>query len=166
MKKTRNFILLILLVFGLTAVGVHRFYVAIYKINYRPQKKRVEITARIFVDDLNEALLKDFHKKTFLGTDKETPESIELMKKYLAEKFKVSINGKNKSMIYLSNEIENNIIVCYLVIKDISKVNTIDVENSVLVELYPEQQNIIQFSNNNAKSNLLLTSKTTKGMLK
>jgi hypothetical protein len=35
-----------------------------------------------------------------------------------------------------------------------------------LTELYSEQQNIIQYSNNKNKQNLLLTSETTKGMLK
>ncbi len=166
MKKSRNIILLIVLVFGLTAVTAHRFYVAIYQINFIPQKKRIEITTRIFVDDLNEALQNEYHQKTFIGTEKETPEAIALMKKYLSEKFKVSINGRFRSMSYLSNEIENNVIICYLTIKDIPTVNMMEVDNSVLTELYSEQQNIVQYNNNSTKQNLLLTSETTKGMLK
>jgi hypothetical protein len=130
------------------------------------QKKRVEITTRIFVDDLNEVLQKEYHQKTFIGTEKETPEAIALMKKYLAEKFKVSIDGQLKSMSYLSCEMENNVIICYLTIKDIPRISTMEIENSVLTELYSEQQNIIQYKNNSTKQNLLLTSETTKGMLK
>jgi hypothetical protein len=118
------------------------------------------------VDDLNEALQKNYNQKTFIGTAKETPEAIALMKKYLAEKFKVSIDGHFKSMSYLSCEMENNVIICYLTIKDIPKISKMEVENSVLTELYSEQQNIIQYKNNRTKQNLLLTSETTKGMLK
>jgi len=166
MKKTQNIMLLAVLVFGLTAMNVHRFYVAIYQIKHVPEKARIEITTRIFVDDLNDAIQKAFHQKTFIGTEKETPEAIALLKKYLAEKFKVSIDGKFRTMNYLSSEMENNVIICYFSIKNIPKVSTMEVENTVLTELYSEQQNIIQYSNNKNKQNLLLTSETTKGMLK
>jgi hypothetical protein len=151
---------------GLTAMSVHRFYAAIYQINFVPKKKMVQITTRIFIDDLNDALKNQYKKRTFVGTYKQTPEDIALMKKYLSEKFKLSINGQPKAMNYLSNEIENNVVICYLNIKDIAKVTYIEVENSVLTELYSEQQNIIQFNNDGKKQNLLLSEETTKGMLK
>jgi hypothetical protein len=166
MKKLRNICLLIVLVFALTAMTVHRFYVAIYQINFVAQKKMVQVTTRIFVDDLNEALKNGCHKKTFIGTEKETQEDKLLMEKYLADKFKISVNGKHRTMNYLSYELENNVIVCYFNIKDVVKITSLEVENSILTELYPEQQNIIQFNNNGVKQNLLLSSETTKGMLK
>lgn len=146
-------------------MSLHRFYIAIYQLHYVPQKKMVQITTRIFIDDLNEALKKEYHKKTFVGTENETPEDITLMKKYMTERFKISINGQSKVINYLSNELENNVIICYLNIKDISKISSIEVENSILTELFPEQQNIIQYNNNGQKQNLLLTAETTKGML-
>lgn len=166
MKNLRNTCLLLVLVFALTAMTVHRFYVAIYQINFVAQKKMVQITTRIFVDDLNEALKMEYHKKTFIGTEKETQEDKLLVEKYLADKFKLSVNGKYKAMNYLSYELENNVIVCYLNIKDVAKITSLEVENSILTELYSEQQNIIQFNNNGVKGNLLLSSETTKGMLK
>ena len=150
----------------LSAMSVHRFYVGIYQINVVPQKKMVQITTRIFIDDLNDALKNAYHKKTFIGTEKETPGDIDLMKKYLAEKFKITINGQPKTMLYLSNELENNVIICYLKIKDIHKVTTLGIENAILTEIYADQQNIIQYNNKGKKQNLLLDSKTTNGMLK
>ncbi|WP_235921995.1 DUF6702 family protein [Flavobacterium phycosphaerae] len=126
----------------------------------------VQITTRIFIDDLNEALRNKYHKKTFIGTERETPEDVVLMKKYMSEKFKVTINGQPKAMNYLSNELENNVVICYLNVRDISKVTSLEVENSILTEVYSEQQNIIQFNNNGKKQSLLLTNETTKGTLK
>jgi len=154
------------MVFALTAMTIHRFYVAIYQVNYVAQKKMVQISTRIFVDDLNEALKNEFHKRTFLGSEKETEVDKILMEKYLSARFKLTINGKAKAMNYLSYELENNVIVCYLNIKDVVKITSLEVENSILTELYSEQQNIIQFNNNGVKQNLLLSSETTKGMLK
>jgi hypothetical protein len=166
MKKLLKTGLLFLFFVGLTAAASHRFYVAIYQIDFSPQKKRVEITTRIFIDDLNEAVTKAYKKSTNIGTENETPEDVVLLKKYLAENFKLSINGKPKAYTYLSNEVESNVVICYLSIKDITKVSSLEVENGILTEVHPEQQNIIQFNNNGKKQNLLLSSAITKGMLK
>ena len=150
----------------LTALSYHRFYTAIFQINFVPQKKMVQITTRIFMDDFNDALKNQYHKTTFLGTDKETEADVDLMKKYLTEKFRLTINGKFQSMNYLSKEIEDNVLVCYYKINDVSKINSLTVENLILIEVHPEQQNIIQFNNNGTKSSLLFSGETTKGILK
>jgi hypothetical protein len=166
MNKFLKCTLLILLFLGLSSMAVHKFYVAIYQINYVSQKKRIEITARIFIDDLNEALEFKFKKKTFIGTEKESPEDVVLLKKYLADKFTLKVDGQLKPMNFLSKELENNVLICYLNIKDISKVKNIEVQNSIITEIYPKQQNIIQSKLNGEKDSLLLTSEKTNGMLK
>ncbi len=166
MKKIGILFLCCTLLFEFTSFKAHRFYTAIFQINYVQPKKMVQITTRIFVDDLNNALKNQFHKNTYLGTDKESAQDIELMKKYFADKFKLSINGKFHAMNYLSKDIEDDVVVCYLNIKDISKLNTLEIENSVIVEIHPEQQNIIQFNDNGNKKSLLLSGDTIKGMLK
>ena len=166
MNKFLKCTLLILLFLGLSSMAVHKFYVAIYQINYVSQKKRIEITARIFIDDLNEALEFKFKKKTFIGTEKESPEDVVLLKKYLADKFTLKVDGQLKPMNFLSKELENNVLICYLNIKDISKVKNIEVQNSIITEIYSEQQNIIQSKLNGEKDSLLLTSEKTNGMLK
>ena len=97
MKKILPFFLFIALV-SCFALTTHKFYTAIYQINYVPNKKMVQITTRIFADDLNDALEHKFHKKTNLGTKEESPQDVELLKKYLAEKFTIKIDGKLKPM--------------------------------------------------------------------
>ena len=166
MIRNFKFPLFLILFLMLTAFSYHRFYTAIFQINFVPQKKTVQITTRIFMDDFNDALKNQYHKTTFLGTEKETEADIDLMKKYLAEKFRLTINGKFQPMNYLSKEIEDNVLVCYYKINDVSKINSLTVENSILTEIHPEQQNIIQFNNNGNKSSLLFSGETTKGILK
>jgi hypothetical protein len=166
MKKAIKLSVLLLFFVGLTAMSAHRFYVGIYQVDFVPQKKRLEITTRIFMDDLNDALAKAYKKQTNIGDSKETPEDLTLMKKYLSDKFKIYLNGQLKTMNFRSHEQENNVIICYLTVKEVPKITKMEVENSILTELHNEQQNIIQFNNNGKKQNLLLSSSTTKGMLK
>lgn len=165
MKKGIRLFVLLFLFMGLTAMAVHRFYAAIYQIHYVPQKKMVQITMRIFVDDLNEGLKNKYHKQTYLGTDRESPEDVVLMQKYLADTFKISIDGKWVALHYLSKELDDAVLVCYYKCKEVTSVKSIRIENSVLTEEFPEQQNIIQYNNDGKKQNLVLTKDVIVGML-
>lgn len=147
-------------------MAVHKFYVAIYQVNYAKEKKMLQITARLFIDDINEAIEKKYNRKSYLALEKETPEQVELLKKYIAEKFIIKVNGQQKTMVFLSKETEDNVLICYLKINDIAKITSLEVENSMIMENHFDQQNIIQANFNGSKRNLLLTSESFKGMLK
>lgn len=165
MKNGIKLFVLLFLFMGLTAMAVHRFYAAIYQIHYVPQKKMVQITTRIFIDDLNEGLKNKFHKNTYLGTDKESPEDVVLMQKYIADNFKITIDGKLMALNYLSKELDDTILVCYFNIKEVKSVKSVRIENSVLTDIFPDQQNIIQYNNDGNRHNLVLTNNVTVGML-
>jgi hypothetical protein len=118
------------------------------------------------LDDLNAVLYKKYNKKTFLGEPKESLDDIILMKKYISENFSIKVNGQQKPINYLSNELEGNVMICYYNIKEISKIKTLEVKNTALLELNSEQQNIMQSSIYGEKQSLLLTEGTISGMLK
>lgn len=166
MKSIGKCFLILFVAIGLLSFGMHKFYTAIYQIEFVPKKKMIQITTRIFYDDLNEALEAKYHKRTFIGTEKETPEDLVVLKKYLAEKFIIKVNGQSKSMNFISKEVEDNVLICYLSIKEIAKIKTLEVENTIIMEKHSEQQNIIQANFNGEKQSLLLTSDNFKGMLK
>lgn len=166
MKGIKKYTVSFLLLFFLTAMSVHKFYVSTYQVNYVSQKKMMQITSRIFIDDLIEALEKKYKKRAYVGTNRQTEADIDLMKKYIAEKCIIKINGEQKSFTYLSNELEANVLVCYFSIKNISKLNTLSIENSALMELNGDQQNVIQANIDGDKKSLLLTVDNFKGTLK
>ena len=83
MKKNLFLSSLFLVTISLSSFAIHKFYVSIYQINYVSEKKMLQITARIFVDDLNSAVGKKYNKKINLGSEKETDEDLILLKKYL-----------------------------------------------------------------------------------
>lgn len=165
MKKTILITFFGLLFLTLTSFSVHKFYVALYQVNYAPQKKMLQITARIFVDDLNNAVGKKYAKKIDLGSEKETDEDLILLKKYFIEKFSIKINGKLKSMNFLSKEMDGDVLICYFSIKEIPKINSIEIYNTVIIEGNSEQQNIMHFNVSGIKNTLLFTESTSKGML-
>jgi hypothetical protein len=138
----------------------------IYQINYAPEKQMLQITTRIFVDDLNKALAKKYNKKLHLGTDMESSGEVPLLKKYLAEKFWIKINGKPSTMNFLSKELEGDVLVCYLRINGVSTIKSLETYNSVLVDWNSEQQNITHFTIFGEKQSFLFTASSSKQMLK
>jgi hypothetical protein len=167
MKKIILFPFLGLLFLTITAFGIHKFYMGVYQINYAPEKKMLQITSRIFVDDLNNALEKKYHKKTFLGTEKESAVDVELLKKYLIEHFAIKVNGQSKQITFLSKEMEaGDVLVCYSRIAAIDKIKTLEILNAVLVDWNTEQQNITHVSVLGVKKSVLFTASTRKEVLK
>lgn len=166
MKKLIFLGLLILSFVTLTSFNFHKFYIAIYQIEYAQEKKMLQITSRIFIDDINEVLEKNYHKKTHIGEKNQSPEDLVLMNKYIAERFSIKINGQPKSFQFVSTEVESNIIIGYYKITDISKIKTLEVKNTILMDLFSDQQNIIQSKIYGEKQSLLLTLDNTNDVLK
>ncbi|NBW28337.1 MAG: hypothetical protein EBR38_07205 [Flavobacteriaceae bacterium] len=166
MNKIKLYTLLVVTCLVFSSFGFHKFYVSIYQINYAPEKKMLQITSRLFVDDVNAVLLKKYGKRTNLGEKNETQEDVNLMIKYILDNFSLKVNDQLKPVNFLSKEMEGNVIICYYNVKDIPKIRSLEVRNSALIELNSEQQNIIQSTIYGEKQSLLLTSETLSGILK
>ncbi|MDR7371810.1 DUF6702 family protein [Flavobacterium aquidurense] len=167
MKNKLFYPLIGVLFLSLSSFAFHKFYMGVFQVNYASEKKMIQITSRIFIDDLNSGLEKKYHKKTLVGTEKETPEDLELFKKYLAENFTIKINGQSKPITFLSKEIEaGDVLVCYSRIKDVDKFKTIEISNTILVDWNAEQQNITHISAYGTKKSVLFTESSRKELLK
>jgi hypothetical protein len=166
MKKTILITFFGILFLTLTSFSVHKFYVALYQVNYAPEKKMLQITTRIFVDDLNSAVGKKYSKKINLGSENESVDDINFLKKYFSEKFYIKVNGQTKPILFLSKEMEGDVLICYFSVKEIQKINSLEIYNAVITEGNAEQQNIMHFNVSGVKNTLLFTESTSKGMLK
>lgn len=145
---------------------LHKFYVSVTQINFVAEKKTIQITTRIFIDDLNNTLEKKHKKKFYIGSIKETSEEVDWLKKYIETNFSLKVNGKGKEIVFLDKEIEDDVLICYLIVKNISKINSLEVKNMLLFDFLPEQQNIIHTQVLTQKKSALLTSDHPVELLK
>lgn len=160
----RNILFLILAV-SLTSMAAHKYYVAVFQMDYIPAKKEIQVTARIFIDDLEAALQKKYNRKFYLGTSSEAVDSDAVLKQYFSEKIGVKVNGKNQALTFIGKETDDDVLVCYSKITGQKPVKSLQVENSVLMEVYEDQQNIIHAKIGSNKKSLLLTNEKSKGEL-
>jgi hypothetical protein len=150
----------------LSSFALHKFYVSIYQINYDANKQRLEITSRLFVDDLNVVMQKNYNKNFFIGTDKETKEELNLLKEYIDNHLTIKVNGIKKKSIFICKEIEGHELICYLKINEVQNLKTLEIQNTSFFELDDEQQNIIHFISKNKKQSFVQTRKGSKGIIK
>ena len=149
---------LITLFFVLASFTAHKFYVSIYQINHSADKKMLQITARIFIDDLNSALTKKFHRQFHLGEKQQSADDVDQMQQYFTENLRIKVNGNRRPVQYLSLESENNVLICYFRITEVAQVKSLEITNRILLDGVTDQQNIIQTNVGGEKKNLLLTS--------
>jgi hypothetical protein len=157
MKNNYKIGLLIFCLIVCSSFVLHKFYVSVTQIDYVPNKKRIEITSRIFIDDLEKALTKKYQKKPNITSSNELPEAEEWIKTYIKEKIKVSINKKPQVIEYLAKEVEGDVLIIYTKIAISKKINTFEFYNSLLTETFQDQQNIVHTNINNNKKSFLLT---------
>lgn len=139
---------------------------AIFQVNYAPEKKMLQITSRIFMDDLNLALEKKYGKKTNLGLEKETVEDLNLLKKYFNENLIIKVNGQSKPVVFMSKDVEGDILICYSRVSDVAKLQTAEINNTLLTHWNSEQQNILHFNAFGEKKSFLFTASNKTEVLK
>jgi predicted RNase H-related nuclease YkuK (DUF458 family) len=158
--------LLVMLFSFLSAFTLHKFYVGVFQIDYFKEKKAVQIIVRLFIDDLEKALYKKHNKHIYITTKDEIAEANTLIANYLSEKLKIKINNKSQSLQFLTKEQEDNIVICYLKIPFKDNIKDLEITNTVLSDIFKEQQNLVHLNINGNKKTILFTNTETNQKLK
>lgn len=154
-----------ILLIPLLAFVSHKYYISSTKIEFKKESETVQITMHFFIDDLQETINSTYNKNIELALPNEPKLIDSLIINYISKKFEVDLNGTNKDYLYIGKEYKIDEIYLYLEIKNIDTINSIEVKNSMLMEMFPDQQNIIQLYIRNIKKTFLLTKQKDKDLL-
>ncbi len=142
---------------------LHAFHVSVCEIAFDEKQKQLEITHRIFLDDL-EIALTDWSKEKVDVLNPHDPKKLDRMiGKYLVERTSYQLNGKPVSATYLGSEKEESVMYCYQVITNVKKVKSLKVTNKTLMETYEDQSNIVHVINGDRMKSLKLSKSETWG---
>ncbi len=143
----------------------HKFYVSITKIEFAEEEQSLQIITKIFIDDIEDVLQERYDKDLVLGVESETAADILLLEKYVLQKFDVQVNGIPMKYEILGHEYENDIVKVYIEIPQVSELNSIMIENKILMDMFDEQQNIIHVKRYKKRKSMVLDSDNPKGTL-
>jgi len=134
----------------------HPFYVSVCQIDHNPQNQSLEITIKVFTDDLEKTLEETTDERLFLGSDREPSVADSLIMEYLYEKLKIRVNQQPAQMKYLGKEVEMQVTWCYIEVKEVPGVREIEVINTIFLETYDTQTNLVNIRVGDKKKSMLL----------
>ena len=164
MKFIKPFLfVLIIPLFAFTSL--HKYYISVTQVNFIEEKQSVQITTRIFIDDF-ESLLRERYDESITLAGKDEPNTTDIyIDRYLKEKLKIKINAKDANLIFIGKEYDVDIMKCYLEIEGVNSIESIEIKNRVLFDLYEDQQNIIKTKINSKQKSFILISQNDKAVL-
>ena len=166
MKKSILSLLALFFVFTSFTV-IHKFYVSVTNINYSEKTDALQITSRIFIDDLEVLLKERYGIEAKLGTEEETSIADKYIQKYLKAKFVLELNEETVTYNYIGKKYDNDVIIFYLEVPEVgfTGIKSISIKNEVLTDLYEEQKNLVHIKWKGKKKSFVLIRENNKGML-
>ncbi|MDQ3048035.1 MAG: hypothetical protein M3R27_10835 [Bacteroidota bacterium] len=123
----------------------HKFYLGLAEVRVDTKKHTMDVSCKLFRDDLENALQKRFGKKFVLdGFEKNKADQKEI-KKYLEENFKINVGGKLQTLSFVGYEAEEESVWIYLETDPFNSKGTVTLLNTLLYDLLPDQVNMINF---------------------
>ena len=164
MKLIKPFLFfLIIPLFSFTIA--HKYYISVTQINYIEESKSVQITSRIFIDDFENLLRERYDENITLAGEEELQTTNLYIERYLSEKLKITINGEDANFSFIGKEYDVDIMKCYLEIEGVNSIESMEIKNKVLFDLYEDQQNIVKTKINSKQKSFILISQNDKAVL-
>lgn len=126
--------------------GAHPFHVSVTDIEHNQDTQSLQISQRIFIDDLEQALKKHYNLEyvdTYNPDDASKLDS--LIGNYLKSKVFILLEGKEHAFTYIGSEVEGDARWCYYEVEDVPTVHEAEITNVTLMEVFNDQQNIVHF---------------------
>ncbi|MEM9897716.1 MAG: DUF6702 family protein [Bacteroidota bacterium] len=164
-------LLFVLFLFGQTVqAAVHPLRLSLCEIEYSSEKQLLTINLKLFLMDVNEALVFDPNSTELAFCESDESESAErLLLDYLNEFFYVKANGKKVALTIkkkkLSGEGDNVALGVFFEYKQAQPLKSLEVKNAVFTDLFFDQSNIVYVHVDGDNKSLMLNKKTTTHQL-
>jgi hypothetical protein len=133
---------------------VHPYFVSIWDVEVNDSSQTVQVTCKVFLDDVELGLKKRFNKEKW---DWKAVDSDSLTNVYLKESISVKMNNSDVAISVLGKEMEFDIIYIYLESGKYSlPATSIQLELSFLVDAISDQTNLAHIKRGNEKKSFLL----------
>jgi len=141
---------LLLLVCSFLLLGsgarVHDVHISKAEIDYKTEKKMIQISLHIFLDDLEDELKKIGGENLRLCTDKESEDADAYLKNYIKQNFILESNNVDLELEFVGKEVSEDLIAVwiYLMVEDIEPQN-LSLDYKVMLSRFDDQKNIVAF---------------------
>ncbi|MBN2237382.1 MAG: hypothetical protein JW729_07470 [Bacteroidales bacterium] len=158
-------VLMLLFSSAFQVVTAHPFYVSICEIDFNQKLNRLEISLRIFTNDLEKNMEDLGFGKLYLGEKNESENADMILKNYISSILKLQVDRINLTPNYLGKETNQELTWIYLEVKDVEAFSEIEISNRLLYQSFATQTNLVHVKNKDETKSLLLTKNNSQGRL-
>lgn len=145
---------------------LHPIHISVSEINYSEKDKALQITSRIFIDDLELSIRAErkedeldlIEPKNGLTTEK-------MVSDYVLKHLSVKLDGKIQKLKFLGMELEDPALICYIEIENVKKFKTIEVRNDIIMETHDDQSRIVHVTYKGPIKSMRLTRSNPVGSI-
>lgn len=136
---------------------LHPLHVSVTEIEMNDTEKRLQIMMRVFMDDLEVTLRKEFRYPELDILDPKEATLNQMMGAYLSSHFKISLDNKPQTIKYLGHEQEGDAFIFFIEVANVKKWKTIQVQNDIIMDVYHDQSNLVHVTVKETVRSLRLT---------
>jgi hypothetical protein len=134
----------------------HPFYVSVTEVTHNAKTQSVEISCRMFYDDLEHVLEKQYRTKLDIVKPTNKVELNKLINDYVHKHLVIKIDGKVLNPAYVGYEIQEDGAWAYLEVKGVPKARKIEVHDELLYSEHTEQINMLHVTVNGERKSTKL----------
>lgn len=131
--------------FALASNPVHDIHVSVTEIRWNPSSTSFEASIKLFIDDLESAMVKDNMPGLNIGTPKESANADQDIATYLEQHFHIVMDGITLPVEFVGKEITEDYkaVWCYVEFPGLKSPKQCSISNDLLFELYDDQRSIM-----------------------
>ncbi len=135
---------------------VHPIFMSVTEIEHNAKDKTLEISCKVFTDDLEKTLRQTYKGTVDLINPKDKAAMNKLVSDYVQNHLSITVDGKKTALQFIGYEQQEEGILSYYQVNNIASVRKIDITDNLLYDYKKEQIGIIHMTvDGNRKSTKL-----------
>ncbi len=124
----------------------HPLHLSSTEINQNAKTGRLEISCRIFTDDFEDILSRNYKVKADLIKPARHNDMDAVVGKYLLAHLQLAANSRSIKLSYIGYENESEAIIVYLESEPVKNIRSLETSSTVLYDLFNDQVNIFHIT--------------------
>lgn len=139
-----------------SSTAKHPFYISVTEINLNSLDKTLEVSCKMFADDLEQTINKNNKSELDISSEKDKAKLNIYIPAYIKSHLSFSVDGKPVNLSYIGFEKDKESAFCYFQVYNVSSLKKIDIINSILQDFTSDQINIIHVTVNGKRQSTRL----------
>ena len=144
-------------------LSIHPIYISVVEINSK--ENNLEIVFKIFRDDLEDGIKNNLGKNVSIDSQYKVDLNNKIIQEYLNAVTSIKVNNEKKELLFLNFILENERIKINTKINNNFIIDTIEIYNEILIDVFSNQKNVIFFNIYNQLNNDFLDKSKKKTVL-